>query len=73
VFVNPPIVAKQRLFKHVRAKKNTHATIKLLDTVFYAVRVVSNTRYVLKGKWAISCCCCSSSSNSHTSPRIMKQ
>jgi hypothetical protein len=45
----PPIIAMQRLGKHVPAAINTHATIEeQLDAVFSAILVVSNTQYVVK-------------------------
>jgi hypothetical protein len=43
-------VAKQWLCKNTLAATNTHATAELLDHVFYAVRVISNTQNIVKGK-----------------------
>jgi hypothetical protein len=44
-----PLVARQRLGKHVPAATNTHATIEeFLDAVI-VVCVVSDTSYIMKG------------------------
>jgi hypothetical protein len=48
-------VAWQRLGKHVPEATNTHAATELLDAVFYAIRVVSYTQHLSKGKQAIRC------------------
>jgi hypothetical protein len=55
VSVSSPNVARQRLDKHVLAATNIHGTVEeLLDSVFCAVRVVSDPQSVVKGKQAIS-------------------
>jgi hypothetical protein len=48
--LSSPNVSRQRLSKHVPAATNIYATVEeLLDSVFCAVRVVSDTQYVVKG------------------------
>jgi hypothetical protein len=47
-------VATQRLSKHVSAAMNEYTVEELLDSVFCVACIVSNTKYVVKGKQAIS-------------------
>jgi hypothetical protein len=46
-------ITSQRLGKNIPATASTHETIELLDLCLYAVRVVLDTQYVVKGKQAI--------------------